>query len=45
MQNILLIALVIAAAFYIGKRVYNNIRHDGTHTGCAKCDVVKQKKA
>ncbi|MEP7171566.1 MAG: hypothetical protein ABI855_19500 [Bacteroidota bacterium] len=43
-QNIVVIILFIAAALYIAKRIYNNMRHDGTKEGCAKCDVIKENK-
>ncbi len=33
-QNIIIIIIVIACAFYIGRRTYNNFRNSKTGCGC-----------
>ncbi|MFI5219773.1 MAG: hypothetical protein ACHQNT_09820 [Bacteroidia bacterium] len=43
-ENLIVIILVVAAAVFIGKRIYNTVQHNGTHAGCAKCDDIKNKK-
>jgi large-conductance mechanosensitive channel len=44
LQNIIIFILVAVAFFYIAKRIYSNIKHDGTKEGCAKCDELREKK-
>lgn len=43
-ENLIVIAFVVAAFAYIGKRIYSAVRHDGTHAGCSKCESIKENK-
>ena len=44
LQNIIILIMVIISASYITRRMYRNMKHDGTKEGCAKCDTIKENK-
>ena len=44
MQEVLVLILVLAAAFFIGKRLYDNFRHKKGDAGCEKCEPSPAKK-
>jgi hypothetical protein len=43
MQAILIYIFVAAAAFYIGQRIFNALRHK-EHEGCEHCSAADSKK-
>ncbi len=42
-QEILIWVLVIAAAAFIGKKVYDNFSHKKGEAGCEKCEPTSAK--
>jgi hypothetical protein len=39
MEELISVVLFVLASWFIGKRIWDNIRHKKANAGCAKCDM------